>query len=317
MGSRPAQNPEWPDKLNPQEFLDYLAVERGASPNTVAAYGRDLQRYVAFLVANGVNSLDEVTFEVLEAFIRALDSGFGDYPGIAPSSARRSLASVRSWHRYAHDTGAAAKNPAKEMHATKVPQHLPTVLTVTEVQELLTAASAPGDENSLRDRALLEFLYATGARISEAVNLALDDLNLEEDLPLVRLYGKGRKERISMLGHQAKEAMDAYLVRVRPDLAAKGKSQGRVFLNTLGRPLSRQSAWAIIQAAAQRAKLPVAIGPHTLRHCFATHLLEGGADVRAVQELLGHASVTTTQIYTKVTSQMLREVYASAHPRAR
>ncbi|WP_308536537.1 tyrosine recombinase [uncultured Mobiluncus sp.] len=317
MGSRPAPDFVCPERLDPQPYLDYLAVERGASPHTVAAYTRDLRRYVTFLVNNGVKSLDEVTLPILEAFVRALEAGFGDYAAVAPSSARRAIASVRSWHRYAYETGAARSNPTKGIAPAKVSAHLPTVLTVEEVQALLEAASAPGDDNALRDRALLEFLYATGARISEAVNLAVDDIDLDEEIPLVRLFGKGRKERLSMLGHLAKDALEAYLVRVRPGLAEKGRSQGRVFLNTLGRPLSRQSAWAIIQAAAQRAQITVPVGPHTLRHCFATHLLQGGADVRAVQELLGHASVTTTQIYTKVSNDMLREVYASAHPRAR
>ena len=317
MSTRIKTPPSWPEGLNPQDFLDYQAVERGASPHTVVAYQRDLRRYTDFLVTVGVKNLQEVTPEIVEEFVRKLSQGFLDYSPLSPTSSRRVLAAVKSWHRYALDNNLVDVNPTKEVHPAKVPQHLPTVLSVEEVQRLLEAAGSTGDDNSLRDRALLEFLYATGARISEAVNLAVDDLDLDEELPLVRLFGKGRKERITLLGSAAKEAMEAYLVRVRPRLAEKGKSSGRVFLNTLGKPLSRQTAWAIIQSAATKAHITQQISPHTLRHCFATHLLQGGADVRAVQELLGHASVTTTQIYTKVTKDMLREVYVSAHPRAR
>lgn len=185
-----------------------------------------------------------------------------------------------------------------------------------EVEALLEAASATEGVVGLRDRALLELLYSTGARISEAVSLAVDDLDLDADTPLVRVTGKGRRTRVVPLGTHAVRALDAYLVRARPTLAARGRSQGAVFLGVRGAPLSRQSAWAVLQDAAERAGLAAHVSPHTLRHSFATHLLAGGADVRVVQELLGHASVTTTQLYTHVTVQTLREVYASAHPRA-
>lgn len=316
MGSPPALPVSWPPALNPQGFLDYLAVEKGASPHTLAAYQRDLHRYVVFLSASGLSTLSEVQAGDVEAFVRALSVGFDDFPPLAAASVRRALAAVRSWHRWAHECGEVEHNVTRGVKPTKVPRRLPQVLSVEEVGQLLQAASAPEGKNSLRDRALLEFLYACGARISEAMNLALDDLDLDEDVPLVRLLGKGRKERISLLGHPAKQALNAYLVRARPSLAEKGRSRGRVFLNTYGRPLTRQSAWAIIQDAAKRANLSKSVHPHTLRHCFATHLLQGGADVRAVQELLGHASVSTTEIYTEVSKQMLLEVYASSHPRA-
>lgn len=315
----PKPGNDWSEcgNLNPQDFLDYLAVERGASEHTVAAYRRDLRRYVAYLQQAGISQLAEVNPLDMESYVQALAEGFAEFAPYAPASVRRALAAARSWHRYALDNGLSKTNPGKMVKPSKPPQHLPTVLSVAEVHSLLQAAGAPGNAAAIRDRALLEFLYATGARISEAMNLALDDLNLDEELPIVRLFGKGRKERLAIVGSQAKPHLEAYLVRVRPSWAQKGKSQGRVFLNTLGKPLSRQSAWAIIQGAARRAGITRHISPHTLRHCFATHMLAGGADVRAVQEFLGHASVTTTQIYTKVTNDMLREVYASTHPRAK
>jgi integrase/recombinase XerD len=191
---------------------------------------------------------------------------------------------------------------------------LPKAVSVAEVEQLLEAASVGGTPSAVRDRALLEVLYGSGARISEAVGLDVDDL--DRDAGLVRLRGKGSKERVVPIGRYALDALDAYLVRVRPELAARGRGTPAVFVNTRGGRLSRQSAWTVLQAAAARAGLAAHVSPHTLRHSFATHLLEGGADVRVVQELLGHASVTTTQIYTRVTADTLREVYAAAHPRA-
>ncbi|MCU9970108.1 site-specific tyrosine recombinase XerD [Mobiluncus mulieris] len=317
MGSVHFANPSWTPGLNPQDFLNYLSVERGASPHTIAAYQRDLQRYVAYLQILGRDTLAQVTEVDLEGFVRALGDGFASFPPLGSTSVRRCLAAARSWHRYLFDSGSLGANVASSVKPAKLPRRLPETLNLEEMEALLAAASSPGDSNSLRDRALLEFLYASGARISEAMNLVLDDIDFETEPALVRLFGKGRKERISMLGHQACQALQAYLVRVRPTLAEKGQSRGRVFLNTYGKPMSRQTAWAIIQAAAKRAQIDRPVHPHTLRHCFATHLLQGGADIRVVQELLGHASVTTTEIYTKVSKQMLLEVYASAHPRAR
>jgi integrase/recombinase XerD len=196
-----------------------------------------------------------------------------------------------------------------------VPKRLPKAIPVGNVEKLLAAASLGDSPAALRDRAMLEVLYGCGARISEAVGLDLDDVDLEQES--VRLLGKGGKERIVPLGHYAREAVTAYTVRARPSLAAKGKGTPALFLNQRGGRLSRQGAWAAIHAAAERAGLGDTVSPHTLRHSFATHMLEGGADIRVVQELLGHASVTTTQIYTMVTVQHLREVYAEAHPRAR
>jgi integrase/recombinase XerD len=225
---------------------------------------------------------------------------------------------VRGLHRFLVREGLATVDPAREVRPPALPKRLPKALDVDQVTRLLSSVDGDGPR-PLRDKALLEFLYGTGARISEAVGAALDDLSLGEGTVLLR--GKGGKTRLVPVGRYARAALDAYLVRGRPALAAAGRTRHAVFLNARGGPLSRQSAWTILRRAATRAGLPVdgphGVSPHTLRHSYATHLLDGGADVRVVQELLGHASVTTTQVYTLVTVDKLREVYATAHPRAR
>jgi integrase/recombinase XerD len=221
---------------------------------------------------------------------------------------------VRGLHRFAVREGLAPLDPSSEVRPPTTPRRLPKAISVAEVTRILQAAGSEGTPLALRDQALLEVLYGTGARISEAVGLAVDDL--DRDAGVVRLAGKGGKERVVPVGSFALEAVHAYLVRARPALAAAGKGTAALFLNARGGPLSRQSAWAVLRAVAERAGVEGEVSPHTLRHSFATHLLEGGADVRVVQELLGHASVTTTQIYTLVTVDQLREVYAGAHPRA-
>jgi integrase/recombinase XerD len=220
---------------------------------------------------------------------------------------------VRGLHRFVLREGIADDEPTRRLRPPKLPQRLPKALTIDEVQRLL---DAPDSESpaGIRDRALLELLYATGARVSEAVALDLDDVTHGD---ILRVRGKGDKERIVPLGSYARDAVDAYLVRVRPTLAARGRATSKLFLGMRGAPLSRQSAWLVIQQAAERAQLTAHVSPHTLRHSFATHLLQGGADVRVVQELLGHASVATTQIYTHVTADTLRDMYLTAHPRAR
>lgn len=257
----------------------------------------------------------------MAAFLEALRTGSDGGRPLAASSAARTVAAVRGFHRFLLDEGLAGSDPAARVRPPQVARRLPKALSIDEVSRLLDAASAGDDAVGLRDRALLEVLYATGARISEAVGLVVDDL--DADSGCLRLLGKGRKERVVPMGQYAWNALEAYLVQGRPELAARGRGVPQVFLNTLGRPLSRQSAWAVLQQAAERAGLigtdcadERRISPHTLRHSFATHLLAGGADVRVVQEMLGHASVTTTQIYTKVTVDHLREVYATSHPRA-
>ncbi|GLZ00752.1 site-specific tyrosine recombinase XerD [Actinoplanes sp. NBRC 103695] len=299
-------------------YLDHLSVERGLSRNTLTSYQRDLDRYVAFLRKDGLgkDDLAAVTPRDLTAHLAALRAGDDDHPPLSASSAARAMSAVRGLHRFAAREGLVAVDVSREVRPPAPPKRLPKALSLDQVERLLAAPAGDGGL-VLRDRALLEFLYGTGARISEAVGLDVDDL--DEDT--VTLHGKGGKTRFVPLGSYARAALDAYLVRARPLLITGGKGTPKVFLNARGGPLSRQSAWAILHRAAATAGLPIegplAVSPHTLRHSYATHLLDGGADVRVVQELLGHASVTTTQVYTLVTVDRLREVYATSHPRAR
>ncbi|HEX8973460.1 MAG TPA: site-specific tyrosine recombinase XerD [Oryzihumus sp.] len=296
-------------------WLDHLRIERGVADNTLASYRRDLSRYREFLAGRGIADAAAVQEADVTDFLAALREGSPDRPALSASSAARTLVAVRGFHRFLALEGVVGADPAAAVSPPRPPKRLPKAIGVDEVERLLEAASLGDTPTSLRDRALLEVLYGAGARISEAVGLDLDDVDL--DAGAVRLLGKGDKERIVPLGTYAREAVTAYLVRARPALAAHGGGTAAVFLNQRGARLSRQSAWATISAVAERAGLSAHVSPHTLRHSFATHLLDGGADVRVVQELLGHASVTTTQVYTLVTVQKLREVYAQAHPRAR
>jgi integrase/recombinase XerD len=295
-------------------YLDHLAVERGTSRNTLDGYARDLRRYIEHLSGAGLTSLADVGEVHVSAFLATLREGTAEHPPLAASSAARALVAVRGLHRFAVREGLTDVDPAREVRPPAAPRRLPKALGVHDVLRLL---DTPGDEGAgaLRDRALLEVLYSTGARISEAVGLDLDDIDTHERTVL--LDGKGGKQRLVPIGRPALDAVDAYLVRARPGLAAGGRGTPAVFLNKRGGRLSRQSAWQALKVAAERAGIASSVSPHTLRHSFATHLLEGGADVRVVQELLGHASVTTTQIYTLVTVNTLREIYATAHPRAR
>jgi integrase/recombinase XerD len=297
-----------------QDYLAHLAVERGVAANTLAAYGRDLRRYLGHLGALGVPSLGEVSESVVSGFLASLREGDADHPPLSAASAARAVVAVRGLHRFAARDGIVGADVARAVRPPAPPRRLPKALAVDDVERLLEAAGLDGTPLALRDRALLEVLYGTGARISEAVGLAVDDL--DRTSTAVVLHGKGGKERVVPVGSYALRAVDDYLVRARPALAAAGRGTPRLFLNARGGPLSRQSAWTILRAAAERAGLAAAVSPHTLRHSFATHLLDGGADVRVVQELLGHASVTTTQVYTLVTVDRLREVYATSHPRA-
>ncbi|MFE7198456.1 site-specific tyrosine recombinase XerD [Microbacterium oxydans] len=291
-------------------YLRHVTVERGLSAHTVAAYRRDLGVYQEWLVAEGIADTAEVTPAVIDRFIAERASA---QPPPASTSLARLQSSVRGWHRFLAREGIEADDPSGRLRPPKAPRRLPKALTIEQVERLL-AAPSPEDPLGIRDRALLELLYATGARVSEAIDLDVDDLAHGE---VLRLRGKGSKERIVPLGSYARTAVDAYLTRVRPGLAAKGRASARLFLGARGAPLSRQSAWLVIRAAAERAEITVDISPHTLRHSFATHLLQGGADVRVVQELLGHSSVATTQIYTHVSVDALRDIYATSHPRAR
>lgn len=301
-----------------ESYLRHLTVERGMSKNTISAYRRDLARYQQYLIELSIDSPESIGELVVSDFGQALATRWG----MAPTSIARVLSGVRGLHRYWLIEGVTANDSAARVKPPKPPKRLPKAITVNEVERLLEASGPDaGDQDAMaadpirvRDRAILELLYATGARVSEVVNLDIDDL---VDPTLIRLFGKGSKERIVPVGSFAQKALDAYLIRVRPSLAALGKGTPAVFLNQRGGRLSRQSMWQIIAAAGEQAKLSSEISPHTLRHSFATHLLEGGADVRVVQELLGHSSVATTQIYTLITVDALREVYSTAHPRAR
>ena len=295
-----------------EDYLAHLAVERGVAANTLAAYGRDLRRYLEHL--GGVGRLGDVSEAQVAGFLAALREGDADHPPLSASSAARAVVAVRGLHRFAARDGIVADDVARAVRPPAPPRRLPKAISVDDVERLLEAAGFDGTPLALRDRALLEVLYGTGARISEGVGLDVDDL-LDRDAVVLR--GKGGKERVVPVGSYARKAVDDYLVRARPALAAGGRGTARLFLNARGGALSRQSAWTILRVAAERAGLETEISPHTLRHSYATHLLDGGADVRVVQELLGHASVSTTQVYTLVTVDRLREVYATAHPRAR
>jgi integrase/recombinase XerD len=333
-----------------RRYLDHLLVERGLATHTLEAYQRDLQRYAATLAASGTRQIAEVSTADVAAFLAGLREGDDDHPPLAASSAGRAVVAVRGLHAFAVAEQLASADPARQVRPPAPPRRLPRAISVSDIERLLHAAGAgpvlgdlavPQDAAagagppagggageslaSLRDRALLELLYGTGARISEAVGLDVDDLELAAGgsgvrMPgAIRLAGKGGKQRVVPVGRYARAALEAYLVRARPALAAaagRAWPSPAVFLNARGGRLTRQGAWAALRAAADRAGL-AEVSPHTLRHSFATHLLDGGADVRVVQELLGHASVTTTQVYTLVTIDRLREVYAAAHPRAR
>jgi integrase/recombinase XerD len=308
-----------------QAFLDHLSVERAVSAHTSGAYRRDLDRYADYLAGQEVTDLDQVSPALIAEYASRLREGVPSadgwqQPPLASASVARAVVAVRSLHRFAQADGLTAGDPAREVHPPRPPRRLPKALSLTQVEALL---AAPGEDGPLplRDTALLELLYGTGVRISEAVQLDVDDVAhalraAAEALPALRVLGKGSKERLVPIGSYARAALDRYLVRGRPALVVRGAGSPALFLNGRGGRLSRQSAWTLLQAAARKAGIDGDISPHTMRHSFATHLLDGGADVRVVQELLGHASVTTTQIYTLITVDHLRHVYLTSHPRA-
>lgn len=297
-----------------QRFIDYIAIERGLSPATVHAYESDLAMYTAWLERHGITDVHEVTSDHIEQFVAWMHED-----GQSSTSIARRLASIHMLYRFLVGEGELAADPSTHVKAPKSAQTLPDVLTVDQVRTLLDAAEPiAGDPVELRDKALLEFLYATGCRVSEAVGTNIADIDFDNHV--VRLTGKGNKQRLVPFGSYASAALRAYLERGRAALAVKARhvpERSAVFLNKRGARLSRQSAWEVIARAGERAHLPVPLHPHTLRHSFATHLLAGGADVRTVQELLGHSSVSTTQRYTHVTPDALIETYIMSHPRAR
>ena len=303
-----------PSRAQVERFLDHLAVERGLSPNTLAAYRNDLSRYVAFLSERGIDDITRVGEDDVSGFVASL-SATAYEPGkrYRASSVARALAAVRSFHRFLLMEGDTEEDATAGVVRPKVPRNLPRPLTVDEVARLL-AAPPEGTVVGMRDRAVLETLYGAGLRISELSGLDVDDLDLEEGS--VRVVGKGDKQRVVPLGRYAVKALEQYLTRARPSLATV-RSRSAVFLNQRGGRLTRHGCARILATYVQRVGITKRVTPHSLRHSFATHLLEGGADVRVVQELLGHASLATTQVYTLVTEEHLREVYFSSHPRAR
>jgi integrase/recombinase XerD len=298
------------------------------SRHTVAAYRRDLHRYADYLAELGVSDPSQVSSAMVGNYAARLREGIAAPDGngwieapLANASVARAVIAVRSLHRFAAAEGLTAEDPARSVRPPKPPRRLPKALSLEQVQAIL-AVPATDSEVGLRDAALLELLYGTGIRISEAVTLDVDEVDrlartpADEPAPGLRVLGKGDKERIVPVGSYARKALDAYLVRGRPMLVAAGRGTPALFVNTRGDRLSRQSAWAVLRSVAEKAGITAEVSPHTLRHSYATHLLDGGADIRVVQELLGHASVTTTQIYTLVTIEHLREVFLTSHPRA-
>ncbi len=318
-----------------QQFLNHISVERGLSPKTVEAYESDLTKYTNWLLeVRKINDVSKITQLDIEEYVRAMSSQAMAAQNLGPRTIARRIASIHEWNKFMLSNAQIASDPSVEVKAPKQSEHLPDVLSISEVERVIDAAGGFGstDAVSLRDRALVEFLYATGARVSEAVGLKFEDIDLAESV--VRLSGKGQKQRLVPIGKCAVSALRDYLDKARPILESRAqKSQAAaksqvnsssksanshiIFLNKRGKSLSRQSAWEAISHAGKMAKIGKELHPHTLRHSFATHLISGGADVRTVQELLGHASVTTTQIYTHISPDALMEAYVMSHPRAR
>jgi len=299
-----------------KSFIDHLQIERGLSANSVAAYSRDLSKFADFLASRGLDfeKIDSGTATEFEISLK-------DH-GLALASINRAVSALKTFYRYLAREYSIS-DPTTEMSANRLPRKLPKALTISEITSLLNSTERIGDLAALRDRAILEVLYGTGARVSEVVGLNLADMGKStltgDEITTLKLRGKGSKERIVPLGSFAKEAIENYLVRLRPTYLQKSKSgkiTAALFLNSKGTRLSRQSAWQAVINAADATGLTGKVSPHVFRHSYATHLLDGGADIRVVQELLGHSSVTTTQIYTLITIDKVREAYASAHPRA-
>jgi len=296
-----------------EELLSWLGVEKGRSANTLAAYRRDLAAYVEFLRGRGL-ALADVTDRVVEDYLAFLRAA-----GRAPASVARALVSIKALHRFCEDEGLAVANPVEDVERPRVPAGLPKALSEEEVTALLGAVTGD-DAVARRDRAIVEVLYGCGLRVSELVSLSLGDLDL--DAGLVRAFGKGAKERVVPVGRMATAALRAWLApggrgALVPARWARRADSDAVFLNARGGRLSRQGAWGIVRHYGDRVGLGDRLTPHVLRHSCATHMLDHGADIRVVQELLGHASISTTQVYTRVSTERLRSVYESAHPRAR
>ncbi len=297
-----------------RSYLDHLRIERGLSANSIAAYERDLTKFADFLEDQGCDFTKLSGKEITEFSISLKDLK------LSLSSINRALSGIKGFYKYLAQEHEIS-DPTSDVSTAKLPRKLPKALTVEEVTRLIESAEREGDPISLRDKAILELLYSTGARVSEIIGLSVSDFLLnktqEGDIHIVKVRGKGSKERLVPLGRYAVEAVENYLIRVRPALAEKSSArETALFLNARGNRISRQSAWQVVLDAAEATGLRGKVSPHVLRHSFATHLLDGGADIRVVQELLGHSSVTTTQIYTLITIDKVRETYQTAHPRA-
>jgi integrase/recombinase XerD len=290
-----------------EQFRDYLALEAGNSTHTVSNYLRDITRLAEYAASRGARAPDRVAAAQLREFIYFLKD-----LGLAPSTIRRQISAIRTYYKFLVGEGIAARDPSERIESPKRWRSLPSVLTLPEIDKLLAAPNTD-EPLAIRDRALLEFAYATGVRVSELVSLKLQDILFTEGV--ARVFGKGAKERLVPVGRRALGAVALYGREIRPTLD-RGKARGVLFLNARGTPLSRVGAWGVIKATARRAGLAKRVTPHTLRHTFATHLLEGGADLRAVQEMLGHADLSTTQLYTHVDRDYLRSVHKNYHPRA-
>jgi len=295
------------------DYLSFASIEKGLSKNTIAAYRSDLLKFMDFMSFENKGFAD-VNSVLMDNFLAWLRGSGGDQLRGSESSNSRTIVVIRNLFKFIA-TDNHVINPIQNYSPPSIPKRLPKALKISEVIALIEAAKLGDDSLSSRNTALIEVLYATGARISEVTNLEIANLSQIDENLSIKLRGKGSKERVVPIGNFARSSLENYLTRGRPDLLGANKSQ-KVFLNSRGNGLSRQSAWEIIAVVAERAKISTHVTPHSLRHSFATHLLDGGADIRVVQELLGHSSVTTTQIYTLVTIDKLRESYASAHPRA-
>jgi len=295
------------------DYLSFAAIEKGLSKNTISAYRRDLDKFVIFLDANDID-LQKINHAEIDRFLGWLRGSGGNTPS-SESSNSRAIVTIRNLYRFLA-AGNRIPNPLQDYSPPKIPKRLPKALKIDEILLLLEASKFGEDTFAVRNNALLEILYATGGRISEIVDLEISNISEISETYTVKLTGKGGRERVVPIGNYARNSLEKYLISGRPNLL-KNKKTNRVFLNSRGNALSRQSAWEIITICAQRAKIESHVTPHAIRHSFATHLLDGGADIRVVQELLGHSSVTTTQIYTLVTIDKLRESYAGSHPRAK
>jgi integrase/recombinase XerD len=296
------------------EYLNYALIEKGLSKNTIAAYRRDLTKFNNFLIINGL-SIQDVNKQVVDDFLGWLRGADGSNARGSESSNARIIVTIRNLYKFV-SANSQIVNPLKDYSPPKIPKRLPKALKISEIIALIETSKLGSDIISIRNSALIEMLYATGARVSEIVNLDVSNISEISNTTTLKLSGKGGKERVVPIGIYARNSLEQYLAISRPALVRK-KVNSTLFLNSRGNALSRQSAWEIIASLAESAKIQTPVTPHAIRHSFATHLLDGGADIRVVQELLGHSSVTTTQIYTLVTIDKLRESYATAHPRAK